>query len=80
MYKTCIYYLCTREFLFYTDMTYREIIYMCLDALKITSDDAIFNEDHILFLVNKYRNLLLQQKYVYFCWLQNQPAWQKWLH
>ena len=44
-------------------MTYREIIYMCLDALKITSDDAIFNEDHILFLVNKYRNLLLQQKY-----------------
>ena len=63
MYKTCIYYLCTREFLFYTDMTYREIIYMCLDALKITSDDAIFNEDHILFLVNKYRNLLLQQKY-----------------
>ena len=45
-------------------MTYREIVYMCLDALKVTSDDSTFNEDHILFLVNKYRSLLLQQKYL----------------
>lgn len=37
---------------------------MCLDALKVTSDDSTFNEDHILFLVNKYRSLLLQQKYL----------------
>ena len=44
-------------------MTYREIIYLCLDALKLTSDDSIFNEDHILFLVNRYRSILLQQKY-----------------
>ena len=44
-------------------MTYREIVYMCLDTLKITSDDSIFNEDHILFLINRYRSILLQQKY-----------------
>ena len=43
--------------------TYRELIYMCLDTLKITSDDAVFTEDHILFLINKYRSILLQQKY-----------------
>ena len=44
-------------------MTYKEIVYMCLDTLKITSDDSIFNEDHILFLINRYRSILLQQKY-----------------
>ena len=43
--------------------TYRELIYMCLDTLKITSDDAVFTEDHIVFLLNKYRSILLQQKY-----------------
>ena len=36
---------------------------MCLDTLKITSDDAVFTEDHIVFLLNKYRSILLQQKY-----------------
>ena len=36
---------------------------MCLDTLKITSDDSIFNENHILFLINRYRSILLQQKY-----------------
>ena len=44
-------------------MTYKEIVYMCLDTLKITSDDSVFNEDHILFLINRYRSILLQQKY-----------------
>ena len=44
-------------------MTYKEIVYMCLDTLKVTSDDSIFNEDHILFLINRYRSILLQQKY-----------------
>ena len=43
--------------------TYRELIYMCLDTLKITSDDSVFTEDHIVFLLNKYRSILLQQKY-----------------
>lgn len=36
---------------------------MCLDALKITSDDSVYNEMHILFLLNKYRSLFLQQRY-----------------
>ena len=35
-------------------MTYKEIIYMCLDELHLTSDDSLFNEDHILFLINIY--------------------------
>ena len=44
-------------------MTYKEIVYMCLDTLKVTSDDSIFNEDHIISLINRYRSILLQQKY-----------------
>lgn len=44
-------------------MTYREIIYMCLDEIKAMSDDAYVTEDHILFLVSKYRSFLLKQKY-----------------
>lgn len=44
-------------------MTYREIIYMCMDELKLSSDDAQFNEEHILFLISKYRAFLLKQKY-----------------
>lgn len=43
--------------------TYREITYMVLDELKLTSDDALFNEEHILFLVSKMRGLLLKQQY-----------------
>lgn len=44
-------------------MTYRELVYMALDALKIHSDDAKFTEDHVVFLLNKYRAYALQQKY-----------------
>lgn len=44
-------------------MTWRELIYMCLDELKLMSDDASFNEDHVAFLCNKYRSLLLKQRY-----------------
>lgn len=43
--------------------TYREIIYMVLDELKITSDDALFNEEHIKFLLTKYRGMILKQQY-----------------
>ena len=43
-------------------MTLREIVYMIMDELKLMSDDSNFNEDHIKFLVDKYRaTLLLQQ-------------------
>lgn len=44
-------------------MTYGELVYMVLDALKIHSDDAKFTEDHVIFLLNKYRAYALQQRY-----------------
>lgn len=44
-------------------MTYRELVYMALDALKIHSDDSKFTEDHVIFLLNKYRAYALHQKY-----------------
>ena len=43
--------------------TYKEIVYMVLDELRILSDDSTFNENHIIFLASKYRSLLLKQKY-----------------
>lgn len=44
-------------------MTYKELIYMCLDEIKLASDDSYITEDHILFLISKYRAFLLKQKY-----------------
>lgn len=44
-----------------TDMKTNEIVYYCLDAIKAFSDDASVNEEHILFLLGKYRGALLQQ-------------------
>lgn len=44
-------------------MTYRELVYMCLDEIKLSSDDSYITEDHILYLISKYRALLLRQKY-----------------
>ena len=43
--------------------TYREAIYMCLDLLKGTSDDFSYTEDHIAYLLDKFRALLLKQTY-----------------
>ena len=43
--------------------TYREIVYMCLDELKSISDDAYYTQDHIIFLADKYRALLLKKNY-----------------
>lgn len=42
-------------------MKINEIVYYCLDAIKAFSDDAYVNEEHILFLLGKYRGALLQQ-------------------
>lgn len=36
---------------------------MILDQIKSSTDDAFFTEDHVLYLINKYRALLLKQKY-----------------
>lgn len=43
--------------------TYKEIVYLCLDELKLTSDDSHFVEEHVLFLADKYRGLLIKQHY-----------------
>lgn len=43
--------------------TYRQLIYMVLDELKGVSDDFFYTEDHIMFLLDKYRAFLLKQKY-----------------
>jgi hypothetical protein len=43
--------------------TYRELVYMVLDELKAKSDDFYYTEDHIVFLLDKYRAFLLKQKY-----------------
>lgn len=42
---------------------YRELVYLVLDELKLVSDDAQFTEEHIIFLLDKYRAFLLKQKY-----------------
>ena len=43
--------------------TYREVVYMINDELKFISDDSHFTEEHILFLLDKTRALILKQRY-----------------
>lgn len=43
--------------------TIREITYMVLDELKNSSDDRYFEEEHVIFLMGKYRSFLLKQRY-----------------
>lgn len=43
--------------------TYREIVFLILDEIKGSSDDFSFNEQHIIFLMDKYRAVLLKQRY-----------------
>ncbi len=45
------------------DTTYRQITYLVLDELKQLSDDSTFNEEHIIFLLGKYRGAILKQTY-----------------
>lgn len=44
-------------------MTYREVVYACLDSLKIASDDSYITEEHVLFFISKIRALVLKQRY-----------------
>ena len=44
-------------------MTYREIVYACMDLLKFSSDDSYYTEDHIIFIASKMRNMILKQRY-----------------
>lgn len=43
--------------------TYREVVYMILDELKLTPDDSYFNENHVKFLLDKARAALLKKEY-----------------
>ena len=43
--------------------TYKELIYICLDLLKNKSDDSFYTEDHVIYLLDKFRIVLLEQKY-----------------
>ncbi len=43
--------------------TFRELTYLVLDKLKASSDDAYFNEEHVMFLLGKYRGFILKQQY-----------------
>lgn len=43
-------------------MTLRELVFLVLDELKINSDDSYFNEDHVVFLINKYRSFVLKKE------------------
>ena len=44
-------------------MTYRELVYLILDEIKLSGDDSYFTEDHVIFLLDKYRAFVLKQKY-----------------
>mgnify|MGYP003398768181 FL=1 len=43
-------------------MTLREIVFMCMDETKLNSDDSFYTEDHIAFLINKYRSFVLKKE------------------
>lgn len=44
-------------------MLVKEIVYMCLDMAKAaTSDDSYFNEEHVIFLLKKYRSILIKKE------------------
>lgn len=43
--------------------TYKELTYMVLDELRLYSDDASYTEEHVMFLLDKYRAFLLKQRY-----------------
>lgn len=43
--------------------TYRDMVFIIMDEMKIFSDDSTFENEHFIFLINKYRSLLFTQKY-----------------
>lgn len=45
-------------------MTYRELVYMCLDEIKASSDDSFITPEHVIFLADKYRAFLIHQRYL----------------
>ena len=43
--------------------TYRDIVYYILDQVKLSSDDAYFEDTHVIYLLSKLRAYLLKRKY-----------------
>lgn len=43
-------------------MLVKEIVYMCLDAVKSFSDDSDITERHVIYLLKKYRNFLIKRE------------------
>lgn len=43
--------------------TWRELVYIVLDEIKSISDDSYFSEEHIIYMLDKYRALTLKQRY-----------------
>lgn len=44
-------------------MLVKEIVYMCLDLAKAnTSDDSFWTEEHVVFLLKKYRSFLIKKE------------------
>lgn len=43
--------------------TYKQLAYFCLDNAKLSSDDSYYTIDHVIFLINKTRAILLDQRY-----------------
>lgn len=41
---------------------YKEIVYMCLDAIKSSNGDSSITEEHVIFLANQYRIFVIEQK------------------
>lgn len=58
-----IFIIFASRFLVYNNMTYRELIYIIRDRLKLSSDDTYFTDEHFLFLISKYRAYMLKQSY-----------------
>lgn len=43
-------------------MLVKEFVYYILDAVHNVSDDSIINEDHVIFLMKKYRSFLIKKE------------------
>lgn len=43
--------------------TYGQMVYYCLDMVKAFSDDTSVTEEHVMFILDKYRALTLRQTY-----------------
>ena len=43
-------------------MKVKDLVYYILDNVKLISDDTIINEGHVMFLIKKYRSLLIKKE------------------